>query len=95
MSCRRTQLWLQISRYFERERTRARRMQAMGDVELPAHLDYLGMRTLSTEARQKLSEIRPATLAQAGRIPGITPSDLQNLVIELERGVGARKALAG
>lgn len=79
------ELEIKYAGYFERERARARRMQTMGDVVLPSGLEYESMRTLSTEARQKLSVIRPATLAQAGRIPGITPSDLQNLVIELER----------
>jgi tRNA uridine 5-carboxymethylaminomethyl modification enzyme len=43
------------------------------------------MRSLTIEARQKLSAQRPMTLAQAARIPGITPADLQNLVIEVER----------
>jgi tRNA uridine 5-carboxymethylaminomethyl modification enzyme len=43
------------------------------------------MRSLSLEARQKLSHLRPRSLAQASRIPGVSPSDLQNLVIEIER----------
>jgi tRNA uridine 5-carboxymethylaminomethyl modification enzyme len=43
------------------------------------------MRTLSVEARQKLTARRPATLAQAAGIPGVTPADLQNLVLEVER----------
>jgi tRNA uridine 5-carboxymethylaminomethyl modification enzyme len=40
---------------------------------------------LSFEARQKLARIRPASLAQASRIPGVSPSDLQNLVLEVEK----------
>jgi tRNA uridine 5-carboxymethylaminomethyl modification enzyme len=40
---------------------------------------------MSFEARQKLKMIRPGTLAQAARIPGVSPADLQNLVIEVER----------
>jgi len=43
------------------------------------------MRSLSFEARQKLSRLKPTSLAQASRIPGVSPSDLQNLVIEIER----------
>jgi tRNA uridine 5-carboxymethylaminomethyl modification enzyme len=43
------------------------------------------MRSLSLEARQKLAGLRPLSLAQASRIPGVSPSDLQNLVIEIER----------
>ena len=43
------------------------------------------MRSLSFEARQKLATLRPGTLAQASRIPGVSPSDLQNLVLEIEK----------
>jgi tRNA uridine 5-carboxymethylaminomethyl modification enzyme len=43
------------------------------------------MRSLSFEARQKLAARRPATLAQASSIPGVSPNDLQNLVLEVER----------
>jgi tRNA uridine 5-carboxymethylaminomethyl modification enzyme len=43
------------------------------------------MQSLTFEARQKLAALKPATLAQASRIPGVSPSDLQNLVIEIER----------
>jgi tRNA uridine 5-carboxymethylaminomethyl modification enzyme len=54
-------------------------------VALPADADYLGMLTLSTEARHKLHARRPETLAAAGQIPGVNPVDLQNLVLELRR----------
>ena len=57
----------------------------MGDFELHETLDYSAMPSLSFEARQKLAAIRPRTLAQAGRVPGVSPSDLQNLMIEVER----------
>jgi tRNA uridine 5-carboxymethylaminomethyl modification enzyme len=64
----------------------------MGDFSIPAGLEYSGLNSLSTEARQKLSNIRPRTLAQASRIPGVSPSDIQNLVIEIEKRRG-REAL--
>ncbi len=57
----------------------------MGDFRLARDLAYTEMRSLSFEARQKLSAIRPRTLAQASSIPGVSPSDLQNLVIEVEK----------
>jgi tRNA uridine 5-carboxymethylaminomethyl modification enzyme len=57
----------------------------MGDFVLDADIHYSEMRSLSLEARQKLSSLRPHSLAQASRIPGVSPSDLQNLVIEIER----------
>jgi tRNA uridine 5-carboxymethylaminomethyl modification enzyme len=48
---------------------------------LPTHLEYRSMATLSFEARQKLDAVRPTSLGQAGRIPGVSPSDLHSLVM--------------
>lgn len=79
------ELELKYAGYFERERIQVARMQRMGDFPLGAGLEYADMRSLSFEARQKLSAIRPMTLAQAARIPGISPSDLQNLVLEVTK----------
>ena len=76
--------------YFARERDQADRLRRMGDFLLDADLPYGDMQSLSFEARQKLAAIRPLTLAQASRIPGVSPSDLQNLVLE----VGRRRRLA-
>jgi tRNA uridine 5-carboxymethylaminomethyl modification enzyme len=78
-------LQIKYAGYFERERVQADRMKTMGDFALAAELPYAEMRSLSFEARQKLAGLQPRTLAQASRIPGISPSDLQNLVIEVER----------
>ena len=78
-------LEIKYAGYFERERAQADRMRRMGDFSLDADLEYDEMRSLSLEARQKLSHLRPRSLAQASRIPGVSPSDLQNLVIEIER----------
>ena len=78
-------LEIKYAGYFERERAQAERMRRMGDFALDPALDYAEMRSLSFEARQKLSAQRPQSLAQASRIPGVSPSDLQNLVIEIER----------
>jgi len=78
-------LEIKYAGYFERERVQAERMRRMGDFSLDADIEYSEMRSLSLEARQKLSNLRPGSLAQASRIPGVSPSDLQNLVIEIER----------
>jgi len=78
-------LEIKYAGYFERERVQAERMRKMGDFSLDPDLEYGDMRSLSFEARQKLSNLRPHSLAQASRIPGVSPSDLQNLVIEIER----------
>jgi tRNA uridine 5-carboxymethylaminomethyl modification enzyme len=78
-------LEIKYAGYFERERAQADRMRKMGDFSLDPELDYGDMRSLSLEARQKLSHLKPYSLGQASRIPGVSPSDLQNLVIEIER----------
>ena len=80
-----TELELKYAGYFERERTQADKIKRMGEFLLGDALPYAEMRSLSTEARQKLSAVRPRTLAQAARISGVSASDLQNLVIEVER----------
>ena len=78
-------LEIKYAGYFQRERAQADKLRQMGDFPLATDLPYQDMHSLSSEARQKLSAIRPRSLAQASRIPGISPSDLQNLVIEVER----------
>lgn len=78
-------LEIKYTGYFERERAQAERMRRMGEFSLDTDLEYDAMQSLSLEARQKLSSLRPGSLAQASRIPGVSPSDLQNLVIEIER----------
>jgi len=80
-----SELEIKYDGYFERERIQADRMKRMGEFSLDDSLPYAEMRSLSTEARQKLTALRPRTLAQASRISGISASDLQNLVIEVER----------
>ena len=80
-----TELEIKYAGYFDRERAQADRMRTMGDFPIPADLAYAQMQSLSYEARQKLETIQPRTLAQASRIPGVSPSDIQNLVIEVEK----------
>ena len=71
--------------YVRRELERAEKLRAQADFAIPADAPYGDFTTLSFEARQKLSRIRPRSLAQAGRIPGVSPADLQNLVMEVRR----------
>ncbi|MEK7381890.1 MAG: tRNA uridine-5-carboxymethylaminomethyl(34) synthesis enzyme MnmG [Elusimicrobiota bacterium] len=65
--------------YIRHENAAARRMQDSELVEIPADFDFAAVGALGHEARQKLSRVRPRTLGQAGRIPGLTPADLQIL----------------
>ena len=78
-------LELKYAGYFERERAQADRLRKLRDFAIPEELPWDDIRSLSTEARQKLARVRPATLSQAASIPGVSASDLQNLVIEVER----------
>ncbi len=80
-----TELELKYAGYFERERTQADKLRRMGAFVLDESLPYEEMRSLSYEARQKLGTLRPRTLAHAASVPGVSPTDLQNLVIEIEK----------
>lgn len=71
--------------YIARERALAEKMQRLETIRIAGHFDYEAITQLSTEARQKLSTIRPETLAQASRIPGVSPSDISVLLILMGR----------
>jgi len=79
------ELELKYAGYFVRERDQAAKLRRMGAFALAADLPYETMSSLSFESRQKLGALRPGTLAQAARVPGVSPTDLQNLVIEVEK----------
>ena len=80
--------------YVRRELDRAATLRARAGFVLPEDAPYRDFTTLSSEARQKLARIRPGSLAQAGRIPGVSPADLQNLVMEVRRMKAAAGELA-
>lgn len=71
--------------YIERERMVADKMLRLENIKIKGHFNYDSMRQLSTEARQKLKRIDPETLAQASRIPGVSPSDINVMLILLGR----------
>ena len=71
--------------YIARERALADKMQRLEDIRIANHFNYEKITQLSTEARQKLSVIKPETLAQASRIPGVSPSDISVLLVLLGR----------
>ena len=76
---------LRYAGYLERERERAQVLRRQSGFPLPADLPYEELGSLSTEARQKLARVRPENLGQAAGIPGVTPSDLQNLILAVRR----------
>ncbi len=71
--------------YIDRERENAEKLHRLDRLKLPADCDYMSMTALSTEARQKLDRMRPASIAQASRIPGVSPSDINVLLLMLGR----------
>jgi tRNA uridine 5-carboxymethylaminomethyl modification enzyme len=76
---------LKYEGYLAREREAAARLAELASFALPSELPYVEFKSLATEARQKLERVRPTSLAQAARIPGVSPSDLHNLVVETMR----------
>ena len=76
---------LKYEGYVERERERAARLTEQSKLLLDHDLPYLEFETLSYESREKLAQIRPETFAQAARVPGVSPADLQNLLLEIRR----------
>ena len=71
--------------YIARERALADKMQRLENIKIRGHFDYNNITQLSTEARQKLTAIDPETLAQAERIPGVSPSDISVLLVLMGR----------
>lgn len=71
--------------YFERERLIADKMHRLEDIKIKGRFNYSELHEISTEARQKLERIDPETLAQASRIPGVSPSDINVMLVLLGR----------
>ena len=75
------EILIKYSGYIERERQQAEKLERLEHVFIPEALDYSSIQALSTEARQKLERIRPTTIGQASRIPGISPHDVSVLLV--------------
>ena len=71
--------------YIDRERVIADKMHRLEDIKIRGHFDYPNMTQISIEARQKLARINPETLAQASRIPGVSPSDINAMLVLMGR----------
>ena len=75
---------LKYQRYIEKEQDVAGRLLKFEDIQLPADFDYFTLQTLSYEAREKLTKMKPRTLGQASRISGVSPADVSVLLISLQ-----------
>jgi tRNA uridine 5-carboxymethylaminomethyl modification enzyme len=76
---------LKYAGYVAKDRAAVARIRQLEQFPVPSDLDYSGLHSLSHESREKLQAIRPQSLGQASRVPGVSPSDIQNLVAELAR----------
>lgn len=79
------EIQLKYKGYIERERLSADKLQRLDRIRLPEDFDYDSLQSLSTEARQKLTRIRPATIGDASRIPGVSPNDISVLLVLMGR----------
>jgi len=79
------EILIKYENYIEKEKSLAQKIVDLEDIKLSSDFDYNSLQSLSTEARQKLSKIKPATIGQASRISGISPSDISVLLIFLKR----------
>ncbi len=71
--------------YIEREKFIAEKLHRLENISIPDNFDYFSMNALTIEARQKLDRIRPTTIGQASRIPGVSPADINVLLVKFGR----------
>jgi tRNA uridine 5-carboxymethylaminomethyl modification enzyme len=79
------EIQVKYSGYIEKERNNANKLTRLEDVKIPENFDYNKIKSMSIEAKQKLSKIRPVTISQASRISGVSPSDVSVLLIYMGR----------
>lgn len=79
------EIQVKYSGYIEKERNNAEKLIRLEDIKIPENFDYNKIKSMSIEAKQKLSKIRPATISQASRISGVSPSDISVLLIYMGR----------
>lgn len=80
-----TEIQLKYDGYISREQEQANKMNRLEDVRIPDSMDYSKMLSLSSEAKEKLTKLKPATIGMASRISGVSPSDVSVLLIHLGR----------
>lgn len=80
-----TEIKIKYKGYIERERTFAEKMRRLENIKIKGYFKYSEIKDLSTECRQKLERIQPETLAQASRIPGVSPNDINVLLVLMGR----------
>jgi tRNA uridine 5-carboxymethylaminomethyl modification enzyme len=80
-----TEIQVKYSGYIEKEKNNADKLNRLEDVKIPKNFDYSKIKSMSYEAREKLSKIRPVTVSQASRISGVSPNDVSVLLVYMGR----------
>jgi len=80
-----TEIRIKYAGYIDRERMIANKLQRLENIRIPKSVDFNSLQQLTIEARQKLSKIRPETIGQASRVPGVSPADVNILLVLLGR----------
>ena len=80
-----TEIKVKYSGYIQKEKNNADKLNRLEGLKIPASFDYSKLKSLSYEAREKLSKIRPATVSQASRISGVSPNDVSVLLVYMGR----------
>lgn len=80
-----TEIQIKYKGYIEREKFIAEKLHRLENISIPDNFDYFSMNALTIEARQKLDRIRPTTIGQASRIPGVSPADVNVLLVKFGR----------
>jgi tRNA uridine 5-carboxymethylaminomethyl modification enzyme len=79
------EIQVKYSGYIEKERNNAEKLTRLEDIKIPENFDYYKIKSMSIEAKQKLTAIRPVTISQASRISGVSPADISVLLIYMGR----------
>ena len=80
-----TEIHIKYAGYIEKEKNNADKLNRLENLKIPSHFDYEKVKSISTEARQKLIKIKPVTISQASRISGVSPSDISVLLVHMGR----------
>ena len=79
------EIHLKYSGYIAKEKNNADKLNRLENIKIPANFDYSKLKSLSYEAKEKLEKIRPATISQASRISGVSPSDISVMLVYMGR----------
>jgi len=80
-----TEIHVKYSGYIEKEKNSADKIRRLENIKIPINFEYKNIHSISFEAREKLSQIRPTSISQASRISGVSPSDISVLLVYMGR----------